>query len=93
MFESLGISLGALIILLVWSIVWKAFALWKCGRNNQPVWFVVLLIIASVGILPIIYLAFFQRNKNMVFIKTPSIPKTTPTYTTKKKVKKSKRRK
>ena len=51
------------IILILWEIVWKGIALWKTGRNNQLAWFVCVLIFNTIGILPIIYLAFFQKKK------------------------------
>jgi len=40
----------------------KAVALWKAGRNNQLYWFIALLVINSVGILPLVYLYFFQKK-------------------------------
>lgn len=43
-------------ILLVWDLVWRGFALWQAGRNDEPVWFILLLVVNSAGILPIIYL-------------------------------------
>jgi len=68
MFDQLMLGGGALtagflvfiIIISAWSLVWKGIALWKCGRNNQLVWFVILLIFNTAGILPIVYLLFFQ---------------------------------
>jgi len=48
--------------LLIWTICWKGVALWRCGRNNQLYWFIPLLILNTVGILEIIYLAFFQKK-------------------------------
>lgn len=42
--------------LAIWEIIWKGLALWRAGRNNHLVWFVAILIINSVGILPIAYL-------------------------------------
>lgn len=53
-----------LIPLMIWEMVWKGIALWKAGRNNQLTWFVCLLIFNTAGILPIIYIAFFQKTKN-----------------------------
>lgn len=50
----------AIIILLIWEGVWKGIGLWKAGRNNHLAWFVCILIFNTAGILPIIYLAFFQ---------------------------------
>lgn len=53
-----------IIVLALWDIVWKGFALWKAARNNQFRWFVALLIINSIGILPIVYIKFFQNTRN-----------------------------
>lgn len=44
-------------------LILKGIALWKAGRNNQKYWFIALLIINSVGLLPIIYLLFFQVKR------------------------------
>lgn len=44
-------------------LVLKAIALWKSARNSQKVWFVALLIVNSLGVLPIIYLLFFAKKK------------------------------
>ncbi|MFA6132095.1 MAG: DUF5652 family protein [Patescibacteria group bacterium] len=49
-------------ILIVWELVWKGFAMWHAGRNNQSYWFVALLVLNTVGILPMVYLRFFQKK-------------------------------
>lgn len=54
--------LAWLIPLAIWEAVWKGIALWKAGRNNQLKWFVAILILNTVGILPIVYLKFFQKK-------------------------------
>ena len=59
--ESLGISLFWLAIILIWSAVWKLIALWKAARKNSPVWFVVLAIINTAGILEILYIFVFSK--------------------------------
>ena len=53
----------AIIALTVWSMIWKGIALWKSGRNNQIVWFIVMFILNTAGILPILYLIFFQKKR------------------------------
>ena len=53
-----------LIPILIWSLVWKGVSLWKCGRNNQIRWFVVLLVVNTIGILEIVYIVWFQRDRN-----------------------------
>lgn len=52
-----------IIIICVRDSVWKAIALWKAWRNNQLTWFIFLLIFNTVGILPILYLLFFQKKE------------------------------
>ena len=56
--------LFVLIPLIIWDAIWKGIGMWKAGRNNQMAWFVCILIFNTLGILPIIYLAFFQKDKN-----------------------------
>ncbi len=47
---------------IIWEGVWKGIALWKAGKNNQLTWFIVIFIFNTLGILPIIYLKFFQKK-------------------------------
>jgi len=46
-----------------WEMAWKGVALWRAGRNAHPVWFIVLFILNTLGILPIIYIFAFSRKK------------------------------
>ncbi|MCX6706030.1 MAG: DUF5652 family protein [Candidatus Woesebacteria bacterium] len=51
--------------LVIWDLFWRGKALWKASKNNQSYWFIALLIVNSIGILPLIYLAFFsKKSKN-----------------------------
>ncbi|MGI6348039.1 MAG: DUF5652 family protein [Patescibacteria group bacterium] len=52
-------------IILIWSLVWKGLALWRSARLNHKTWFVFMLIINSLGILEILYLAFFGKIKKI----------------------------
>jgi len=45
-----------LLFITFWSLFWKGLALWHAGRRDQPGWFVVLLVVNTVGILELIYL-------------------------------------
>ncbi len=49
-------------VFMIWQLVWKGVALWKSSRNNQKRWFIVLLVINTLGILEIIYIFYFSRN-------------------------------
>jgi len=52
-----------LILLVLWSIFWKGLALWHSGRRGQPWWFVIILVVNTVGILEIIYLFAVAKLK------------------------------
>jgi len=52
-----------LVVLALWTIPWKGVALWKAARKNDLVWFIVLLLVNTVGILEIIYIYFFSDRK------------------------------
>jgi len=51
-------------IVIVWSLIWKGIALWHSARNTQTAWYVVILILNTVGILEIVYLLFFRKSSN-----------------------------
>jgi hypothetical protein len=52
-----------ILLLVVWSLFWKGLALWHAGRRDQPWWFVIMLIINTIGILEIIYLFLVCKLK------------------------------
>jgi hypothetical protein len=53
------------VVLLAWSLVWKGLALWRAAERKSKPWFVVLLILNTVGILEIVYLfAVAPRRKD-----------------------------
>jgi len=55
--------LSLFILLIVWSFIWKGIALWKAARNNSVPWFVVLLLVNTVGILEILYIYIFSKKQ------------------------------
>lgn len=50
------------IILMLWTIIVKGFALWHAARHEQKEWFIALLVINTLGILDIIYLVWFRPS-------------------------------
>jgi hypothetical protein len=50
-------------ILYLWSILWKGLALWKSANLKQRNWFVAILVLNTVGILEIVYLFFFAKER------------------------------
>ena len=64
-FSPLGPAGGFLmfgsLIVLVWSLVWKGLALWKSARRGENIWFIVLLLVNTLGILEILYIYVFSK--------------------------------
>jgi hypothetical protein len=58
-----GVFVVLMIIAVIWTLVWKAIALWKAARNDHKVWYIVMMIINTLGILEIIYIFGFSRKK------------------------------
>jgi hypothetical protein len=51
-----------LIPLAIFDVVMRGVALWQAAQNKQRNWFIALLIVNSLGILPLVYLKFFQKK-------------------------------
>ena len=58
----LVLFITVIILLAIWDGVWRRIALWKSARNSQLAWFICLSIFSTAGILPILYIRFFQKN-------------------------------
>ncbi|HUS60305.1 MAG TPA: DUF5652 family protein [Nevskiaceae bacterium] len=50
------------LVILVWSLAWKGWALWRGSKNDQKYWFIALLVLNTLGLLEIAYLVFFQKE-------------------------------
>lgn len=51
-----------ILLVLAWTLPWKGIALWKASKNRQRNWFIVLLVINTLGILEILYLKLWQKK-------------------------------
>jgi len=52
-------------LLIIWSLFWKGLALWKAAREGSKVWFMVLFILNTAGILDILYLYVFSKKEEV----------------------------
>lgn len=59
---SLANLLMPLIAVVTLDLVLRGVSLWKSARGEQKGWFIALLILNTLGILPIVYLLFFQKK-------------------------------
>ena len=67
------LPLGILIltVFIFWSLVWKGMALWKAARSGDTIWFVVLLVVNTLGILEILYIYVFSKKSEPASPVTP----------------------
>ncbi len=54
------------LVIALWSLAWKTLAVWHAARNKQRIWMIALLLVNTVGVLEIIYLAWFRKDNNGV---------------------------
>ena len=66
-FSQLPWLLPLVIIVGAWSLIWKGIALYRAGGRRDLVWYIVLFLVNTVGILEIFYIFYFSK-------KTPAKP-------------------
>ncbi len=60
--ELIGFVAPLILVVILWTIVIKGFALWYAARGSQKWWFIALLILNTLGILEIVYLIWFRSQ-------------------------------
>jgi|WetSurMetagenome_2_1015567.scaffolds.fasta_scaffold358834_2 hypothetical protein len=64
--SDLGLSefgVSAILAAIIWTLVWKGIALWKAARKGCIVWYLIILLINTLGILEILYIFVFARQE------------------------------
>lgn len=57
-----AIGVVGFIVLMAWSLVWKGLALWRSAQRGEKIWFVIFLLVNTVGILEMIYLFLVTKK-------------------------------
>ncbi|HBB44100.1 MAG: Membrane protein [Parcubacteria group bacterium GW2011_GWA1_44_13] len=55
-----------LVVVALWTIPWKGYALWKSARKNSVWWFIALLLINTLGILEMIYIFYISEKEKRI---------------------------
>jgi Family of unknown function (DUF5652) len=63
-------------LILLWTLPWKGYALWKAARADERNWFIVILILNTLAILDILYIFFFSNREAETFAESDSNQKT-----------------
>lgn len=64
---------------LIWETIWKGLALWKSSKNDHRYWFISILLLNTIGILPITYLLinkyYFNKKSESTVVASTKIAK------------------
>jgi hypothetical protein len=52
-----------LMVAVIWETIWKGMGLWYAARNGHKGWYVAILVLNTLGILPIIYILMYTKKK------------------------------
>lgn len=52
-----------LMVIIMWELIWKGLALWKAARKGDRNWYIAILILNTVGMVPIVYLLVNRAKK------------------------------
>ena len=64
----IGMGLGLISLItaaVVWSAFWKGWALWVAGKRREKIWFIVLFIVNTLGVLEIIYMLTRPKERKV----------------------------
>ncbi len=53
------------VLAMIWSMIWKGIALWRAGGKKDLVWFVIMFVVNTVGILEILYIYVISKEKEI----------------------------
>lgn len=59
-----GQNIQVLLLILGWSLPWKGFAMWRAAKIDHKRWFIAILVLNTMGVVDILYLLFYNKNKN-----------------------------
>jgi hypothetical protein len=61
-----GTGFNWLPLLAIWSLGWKGLALWRAAKRDEKYWYLAILILNTMGILPILYLLTWGKEDVVV---------------------------
>jgi uncharacterized membrane protein len=57
-------NIWLLVLVMVWVLPWKGYALWNAAKLSHKWWFIILLVVNTLAILDIIYIFFVAKRAN-----------------------------
>ncbi len=63
-------GIAVIVVASLWSLIWKAVALYRAGTLRHKGWFTALFFINTLGILEILYVAYFSKTERRMARRT-----------------------
>lgn len=51
-----------MVVLILWVLPWKGYALWTASKKNHKFWFILMLILNTFAIVEIIYIFYIAKK-------------------------------
>jgi hypothetical protein len=58
-----GWLIALIVVLAIWETVWKGIGLWRAGVDRNLLWFVLMFVLNTAGVLEIIYIFAISRPR------------------------------
>ena len=55
-----------ILLITIWTLPWKGYALWIAAKKKQKIWFIVLLTLNTLAILEILYIFIFSKQNKKI---------------------------
>ena len=66
-----GWVIALLVVLAIWEAVWKGVGLWRAGVDRNLLWFVLMFVLNTAGVLEIVYIFAISRPRRAGAAVTP----------------------
>jgi len=54
-----------IILIIIWTLFWKAVAIWHAVKRDDKKWFIAILVINTFSILELVYLFYVVKIKSV----------------------------
>jgi methionyl-tRNA synthetase len=58
-----GWLIALIVVLGIWEAVWKGIGLWRAGSDRNLLWFVLMFVLNTAGVLEIVYIFAISRPR------------------------------
>ena len=59
----IGENFWILLVIMLWVLPWKGYALWNAAKLGHKWWFIFLLVVNTLAVLDIIYIFFVAKRR------------------------------